>query len=469
MMRLRTLLAATFGLLLLGLLPLSLSRGEDQTKGTTAAAKPSLLIVAPRAFQAELKPFIEHKAKELAVESAILEDVLAANQGVDDPEKLKHFLYKAWRERQVHYVLLVGDSEVMPVRYMVLDRYTPAAFNYSFYPCDLYYADVAKADGAFDNWNAGKEGFHSQYFGEVHGETNKNDPINYDQIHYRPELALGRWPVNTPAEVKTVVAKTIAFENRIASQPPASFRAAMIHNSGWIDSRAQMDEFAKALPQGWKIEKRYYSDAARPSSDPAPCQDEIVKLLNSGVDLMFHIGHGRADCWEQSLHVNDLARINNANHVPVMMSIGCDTAQFSALAPYEAYTDVNGVEHKGTYAGEVLKAAPTPPAAYQKGRHNSLGLGKQLVRAGANGAVAYIGCNTGGQPCALTLMNGFSRSWGRSTAPRLGDCWQETVAFYYDQEHLDSLKANADWYPPAIFFQTMKYMVYGDPSLKLPR
>ena len=27
---------------------------------------------------------------------------------------------------------------------------------------------------------------------------------------------------------------------------------------------------------------------------------------------------------------------------------------------------------------------------------------------------------------------------------------------------------DAGWYPPAIFFQTMKYMVYGDPSLKLP-
>ena len=48
----------------------------------------------------------------------------------------------------MHYVLLVGDSEVMPVRYIVLDRVEPAAFNYSFYPCDLYYADVAKTDGS---------------------------------------------------------------------------------------------------------------------------------------------------------------------------------------------------------------------------------------------------------------------------------------------------------------------------------
>jgi len=43
-----------------------------------------------------------------------------------------------------------------------------------------------------------------------------------------------------------------------------------------------------------------------------------------------------------------------------------------------------------------------------------------------------------------------------------------TVSYYYDQEHLATLKPNADWYPPSIFFQAMKYMVYGDPSLKLP-
>ena len=238
-----------------------------------------LLIVTPQQFEKELAPFVEHKQKELTVEVAILENILAQSQGVDDPEKLKHFLYQAWHERHAHYVLLVGDSEVMPVRYMVLDRVTPAAFDYSFYPCDLYYADVAKEDGSFDDWNAQKDGFHAQYFGEVRGEKNKNDPINYDQIHYRPELAVGRWPVNTPEEVRTVVAKTIGFENRIAAQPPSECRAALICNSGWIDARGAMDREAESLPKGWKIEKRYYADpgveaehaAAQPQGSSVAC------------------------------------------------------------------------------------------------------------------------------------------------------------------------------------------------------
>jgi hypothetical protein len=63
---------------------------------------------------------------------------------------------------------------------MVLDRVTPAAYDYAFYPSDLYYADVAKQDGHFDDWNARHEGFHAVYYGEVRGEKNKEDPINFD-------------------------------------------------------------------------------------------------------------------------------------------------------------------------------------------------------------------------------------------------------------------------------------------------
>lgn len=471
MMRVRIVLAAVAAVAVMffsAVSPSSALRAEEPAKTkSAAAAKQTLLIVAPRGYQKELEPFIEHKKKDLLVESASLEDVLAKNQGADDPEKLKHFLFDAWKQRHVHYVLLVGDSEVMPVRYMVLDRVEPAAFDYSFYPCDLYYADVAKADGSFDNWNTQREGFHAQYFGEVRGEKNKNDPINYDAIHYKPELAVGRWPVHTPEEVRTMVVKSIGFESRIAAAAAPKPRAAFIHNSGWIDARWALDHEAGMLPKGWAIEKRYYSDGAR-KCDVPPDRNETVKLLNSGVDLMLHAGHGLNDRWDQSLLARDLWRMKNANYLPVMMSIGCNTAQFCALAPYEPYVDVSGVEHKGTYAGEVFKAPPPPPAVYQKGRYNSFGLGKQLLRGGPNGAVAYIGCNTGGQPCGLTLMNGFTRAWGRDPSARLGDCWMRAVAYYFDREHLATIKPNADWYPPSIFFQAMKYMFYGDPSLKLP-
>lgn len=435
-------------------------------------AKPkTFLIVSPDAFHPALKEYIVHKQAQLPTSLVSLEQILKASAGVDDPERLKRYLYSAWKERELGYVLLVGDADVLPVRYMVLDRATAAAFNYAFYPSDLYYSDLAKADGRFDDWNAKKDGFHEGYFGEVRGEFNKDDPINYDEISYVPNIAVGRWPVSTPDEVKIVAAKTIAYEKGLESaQKPGMNRAALISIGGWMDSRAQLDRAAAALPKNWSAVKRYYSDAKRNDNTPPPNADQVVELLNDGVGLMLHAGHGSDDRWEQSLSVRDLKRIHNADRLPIVMSAGCSTARFATLPPYEPYMDVHGAEHKGSDHGEVFTSPPPPPAPYQRGKFNPTGLGEQLLRHGPDGAVAYIGCNTGSQPCGLTLLDGFAKSFGGAApASRLGDCWAGAVTNYYKAEHLADLKPNKDWYPPSIFFQGMKFMLFGDPTLTLPK
>jgi hypothetical protein len=38
---------------------------------------------------------------------------------------------------------------------------------------------------------------------------------------------------------------------------------------------------------------------------------------------------------------------------------------------------------------------------------------------------------------------------------------------YYVQENLATLRPNDDWYPPSIFFQGMKFMLFGDPSIEI--
>lgn len=396
------------------------------------------VVVAPERFHEALADYVKRKKP---VELASLESILKG-EGADDPEKLKRWLYAAWKERKIRYVLLVGDADLLPVRYMVLDRVTAPAFDTAFYPCDLYYADVARSDGSFDDWNGTK----NAYYGEVRGEKNKGDPINYDGIDYRPELALGRWPVSTVEEVKIVAAKSLAHAPRK--------RAAFVCVDGWVDQRERLDAMARGL--GWDAEKRYFKEAT---------EEALVKLLNEGVGLMCHTGHGADDQWAECFSTASLAKLKNADRLPVMMSAGCSTARFATLPPYEAYVDVAGVEHKGTNHGEEFKEPPPPPAPYQKGAHNPTGLGEQLLRAGPNGAVAYIGCNTGSQPCGVTLIEGFVGALPKSA--RLGDAWAEAVAFYFEREKLAELKPNDDWYPPSIFFQGMKFMLFGDPTLEV--
>lgn len=428
-----------------------------------------LLIVAPRAFHESLAAFVQHKSHRLPTSLAALEDALAAGAagvGADDPERLKRYLYDAWRGRGVRYVLLVGDADVVPVRYMVLDRVTAPAFDYAFYPSDLYYADLAEPDGSFESWNGAADGFHGGYFGEVRGEKNKTDPINYDAVDYRPDVALGRWPVSTGAEAAALAAKSMAYETAIETGGIPS-RAALVMVGGWIDARSRMDAWASRLPAGWTTEKRFYHEGPGEPATPLPSEQEVTSLLNGGVGLVLHAGHGSDDTWEGCLGVGTLARLDNAGRTPVMLSAGCSTARFATLPPYEAYTDINGVEHAGTNGGEVFEAPPPPPACYAKGPHNRTGLGERLLRDGSAGGVAYIGCNTGSQPCGLTLLEGFVDGMSGSPA-RVGDCWSHALGYYYEREGLATITPNEDWYPASIFFQGMKFMLFGDPTLPLP-
>jgi hypothetical protein len=134
----RNLFLSEFVAIIAGIAALA-PRQISATPQPSAAANGRAVIVTPERFKQDLQPFVEYRSRDLSVECVTLEAVLKGAAGVDDPEKLKRFLYRAWKERHARYVLLVGDASVLPVRYMVLDRITPAAFDYAFYPSDLYY------------------------------------------------------------------------------------------------------------------------------------------------------------------------------------------------------------------------------------------------------------------------------------------------------------------------------------------
>ena len=450
-------------LLVAGVLP---ALRADAGEAPLGASK--LLIVAPAEFQASLAEYLAHKARQLPTELVALEDALSDQAGVDDAEKLKRFLFQRWRDDRLGYVLLVGDVDRMPVRYMVLDRVTPAAFDFAFYPSDLYYADLAKADGGFDDWNANRDGFHAQYFGEVRGEKNKDGPINADQIDYLPEIAVGRWPASTAEQAAIAARKTIRYEQGLlAGNKPGANRVALLAVQGWVDSRPLLDRVARDLAPRWDVTKLYYAAQDQPPTTP-PTEAALYQLLQEGAGLVLHTGHGNTDRWDHCCTVAGLAQVPTADRLPVLFSAGCSTAHFAPLAPYDSYTAVDGSTQLGTDHGGVFSAPPPPPAVYQR-QFNRSGLGEAALRQADGGAVAYLGCNTGSQPCALTLLTGFSQALAIADDPRLGDLWVSAVRYYHAQERLAELRPTSGWYPPSIFFQGMKFMLFGDPTLRLPR
>lgn len=449
-------------------MPSAAAIGDDARMLTMLVA--GLLVIAPAEFHPALREYIAAVAAERPVTLVALEDVLCEQEGADDPEKLKRFLFKAWRAGRCSHVLLVGDADCMPMRFMVLDRATPAAWNRAFYPSDLYYADVARSDGSFDDWNASREGWHAGYFGEVCGEHEKQGPINRDAVDYVPELALGRWPVSNMDEVRLVAAKTLRHRRQAREQKAR--HATLIAVGGWVENRPAMDALSGTLARRFKIERHYWKGAGRDDGTALPSVAATLASFASGAGLFLHSGHGHDDGWDQALDSNAIARIDNAATPAVIMSAGCSTARCVTLPPYEPYVDVDGIEHRGTNAGEVFTTAPPPPRPYQCGAHNPSGLGEKLLRKGPTGAVAYIGCSTGSQPCALTLQAAFAEAAGRVTdatglKTTVGSAWRDALAAYVQREKLRELVPTESWYPASIYFQGMKFILLGDPSAPL--
>ncbi len=418
-----------------------------------------IVAIAPAAWCGMLDGWKAMRERELAVEVVALEDVLTSASGADAPERVKRYLFEVWRERGLAYALLVGDADTFPVRFMVLDRITEPAYDTAFYPTDLYYADLARVDGSFDDWNTAREGASARYFGEVRGEKHKQSAINHDGISYVPEIGIGRWPVSTSEELSAVAAKTIAWEERL--EAGGKRRALLAHAAGWIDARTTAHAFAARLTEGgFEVSESFFD------TDRSPTPDSVAASIESGLMLAVHLGHGTSQTWEGCLGPAEFARVA-ASPPAVYASIGCNTAQLCVEPPYEGYLDEAGVLHTGTNAGERFIEAPPPPAALQPGSLDRGGLGKSLLTLQSGGAIAYLGCCTGAQPCALTLLDGFLTACAAPTPRRLGTVWRAAVAHYVEAEHLFELVPDDSWYPASVFFQGMKFLLYGDPALRL--
>jgi len=172
-----------------------------------------LVIITPQKFVDDLQPLVEHK-NSYGVSTIVktTEDIYSEFSGVDKPEKIKYFIKDAIEEWGAKYIILVGglnnliyanpmDTENygdtwwhLPVRWSNVDLHEPGPVS------DLYYADVYKEGGVFDDWNGDEDDLIGEW-------TFKEKQDLY------PDIALGRLACRNNNEVRSVVDKIINYEN----------------------------------------------------------------------------------------------------------------------------------------------------------------------------------------------------------------------------------------------------------------
>ena len=203
-----------------------------------------MVIIAPSEFTSELEKLVEHKNNH-GVKTILktTEEIYAEYSGRDEPEKIKYFIKDAIEEWGIKYVLLVGGLKSLiyakprdnkncgesgwyiPVRYSNLVSGEPG------YPCDLYYADIYKEGGEFEDWDSNGNGIFAEWSGAEEGEPPQ------DIMDLYPDVAVGRLACRNIKEVRDVVNKIINYENNAYGSEWIR-RILVVSGDGFLD---QMD------------------------------------------------------------------------------------------------------------------------------------------------------------------------------------------------------------------------------------
>ena len=158
-----------------------------------------LVIITPSKFENLLNELVDHK-NNYGVNTFLktTEEIYSEYSGYDNPEKIKYFLKDSVEELGTEYALIVGDIDLVPIRYSSIE-----AWGEEDLPTDMYYADLYNSEGDFLNWDSNGN--------KVYGEWDWRDgPI--DEIDLHPDIKIGRLPCRNKIDVLITLNKIIHYE-----------------------------------------------------------------------------------------------------------------------------------------------------------------------------------------------------------------------------------------------------------------
>jgi hypothetical protein len=150
-----------------------------------------------------------------------------------------------------------------------------------------------------------------QYSGETVSDSRLVD-VTGDT---RPELAVGRWPVSTIAEVESLVERTLAYE------------AGTAVNTALFATDASEAQFAGMANRLWE---QTGLDMAQMTLLNGIEADEVAARWNEGTWLATYIGHGSLERWgrQNIFNLEAVTQLRQPNP-PIVLQLTCLTGLFA--------------------------------------------------------------------------------------------------------------------------------------------
>ena len=304
-----------------------------------------LLIVAhPNFIGDDLESYVSFKQDEgyLPLVVSWLDIVENYGFGNDTPTALNNFLQRAKHYYTPENVLLIGGHT-----FDYLDTMGTAAVN--FIP--THYRRISSAEyGPTDN-----------VFADLDGDN-------------LPELAIGRWPVRSVADLKVIISKSQQWQ--IKRQDNNHQKALLIAQGN--DGRNLNFESSlegRITPQLAAL--GYFSEPTKVYLQQLPsdgvvepiqqARDLISSAINSGADLVSFAGHASTTGWGFQGIVNTqfIKTLENHNDPVIVMPLACYTSNYQSLS-------TNSLAHQWLFSGTQGAAAVHGAAMLGDYRENGL-------------------------------------------------------------------------------------------------
>ena len=397
--------------------PDSVDTYQNFVRSTGAHDDVKYVIITNDGMKAAFQPLVDWKTKKGVPAKVVTVSSIEANySGNDTQEKISNFIKYAITTWNTEWILLGGDTDVVPCRGAYGYVNGSAASSNSGadewaddnIPADLYYSCL---DG---NWNADDD--------SIYGEVN-------DSVDLYPDVFVGRAPVNTIAEAQTFVNKTLRYEKN----PPMDYELDMLFLAEklWNDPLTWGGETKNiidmdSIPSKYDPITKKYQKYGNVSATIA------INEMNAGPHIVNHVGHGNTGCFgvgSSGIYRSDADNLENFPKNFILYTISCYSNAFDSNSLSEHFMnnpDGGCVAYIGNSRyGFFSPGEPGegPSDLYDKEFFNSL-FTDNLYHLGetvADSKVAYI---------SLSQQDGNGMRWLQYAINLLGDpelpIWTET-------------------------------------------
>ena len=346
---------------------------QEKSTAFQPAGTPSLqgsgvtyLIITNEDMRDQFQVLADHKTAQGIPSFVTTRESIAANyrNGADIQETIRMYIRDAYQKWGVEYVLLGGDSDILPPRYV--DNTFYGKNGYTSIPVDLYFSCL---DG---NWNAD-------------GDSNFGEPAVVpdpgDLVDFAEEVYIGRAAVSGIAEAAVFVNKVISYEatgltagwtNRVLFAAEVLFpgdypEGNYINLDGALYADQQVNDFIIPCTD-MEYMRMYQTDTLFPW-DTQLTRAALIDTLNTGrYGILNQIGHGSffvMSVADMNFTTTNADLLTNGDHLFMIYALNCASGAFDKSCLLERFVkNPNG----GSVCsiGSVRAAFPNNSNNYQQ-------------------------------------------------------------------------------------------------------